>query len=77
METHRVNGLVADYFQVKDPNSESELQLSQAMNQVINNSIKGLEKPIIVFTAHGDHEEDWKTAKYIQSLYDGESQLIR
>lgn len=76
METHRVNGLVADYFKVKDPNSESELQLSHVMNQVINNSIKGLEKPIIVFTAHGDHEEDWKTAKYIQSLYNGESQLI-
>lgn len=76
METHHVNRFVADYFNLKDPNSECECQLSIVINQVVSKSIKGLEKPIVVFTAHGDHEEDWKTAKYIQSLYHGESQLI-
>ncbi|QKE75407.1 glutathionylspermidine synthase family protein [Arthrobacter citreus] len=76
METHHVNGYITDYFNVKNPNVESEMKLSSAINHVINKSIKGLDEPMIVFTAHGDHEEDWKTVKYIQSLYKGKSQLI-
>ncbi|MFF3023561.1 glutathionylspermidine synthase family protein [Gottfriedia sp. NPDC057948] len=76
METHHVNGYITDYFNLKNPNADSEMKLSYVINHVVNKSIKGLDKPIIVFTAHGDHEEDWKTAKYIQSLYNGKSQLI-
>ncbi|WP_088068485.1 glutathionylspermidine synthase family protein [Gottfriedia luciferensis] len=76
METHHVNGFITDYFNLKNPNEQSELKLSKVINQIVNKSIKGLDQPIIVFTAHGGHEEDWKTTKYIQSLYEGKSQLI-
>lgn len=76
METHHVNGYVTDYFNLGNPNRDCELRLSETINEVINKSIKGLVHPNVVFTAHGNHEEDWKTAKYIQSLYHGESQLV-
>ncbi|WP_088042948.1 glutathionylspermidine synthase family protein [Bacillus sp. EAC] len=76
METHHVNGFVSEHFNVENPNGKSEKQLSNVLNQVISKSINRLEKPIVVFTAHGDHEEDWKTTQYLQSLYHGESQLV-
>jgi glutathionylspermidine synthase len=76
METHHVNGYVTDYFNVVNPNKDCESRLSEVINEVIEKSIKGLDHPIVVFTSHGNHEEDWKTSKYIQSLYNGESQLV-
>jgi glutathionylspermidine synthase len=61
---------------VKNPNANCEIQLTNAINETISKSIIGLVNPIIVFTAHGEHEEDWKTVSYLKSLYKGKSQLI-
>lgn len=78
-ECFHVNNLICDHFKVKNPNIDEEERLSSSLNKAIQECFDNLsspENPRIVFTAHHDHQEDWQTTKYLQSLCKYDSYLV-
>mgnify|MGYP003462501858 CR=1 FL=1 len=60
-----VNGMICKVFGVQNPNDGMEQLLRQAVSNSVYNSTNKKE-PHIVFTAHKDNIEDYKTALYLQ-----------
>lgn len=78
-ESFNVNGKVCEAFGVEDPNRGYEAKLVQAIQRAINLSLHSLNiksRPNIVFSSHGDHEEDRYTTLYLQRLFGRESQYL-
>lgn len=79
-ETFFVNGELCKAFGVRNPNEGYELKLQQAIRRAINDAARQLNKNFeelnIVFTSHGDNDEDRFTTLYLQELYGGKSQYL-
>jgi glutathionylspermidine synthase len=78
-ELFHVNGKVCDYFSYADPNAGLEEQLGLELRRALLASWQTLERdgsPKIVFASHSDHEEDYLTTRYLQSLADVPSEFV-
>lgn len=70
-ELYHVNEKVCEYFGCPNPNEQLEGQLAKELKRSLLSSWKSLQREgeaKIVFTSHRDHEEDYLTTKYIQTL---------
>lgn len=77
-ELFSVNQEVCGSFRVKDINEGEEERLKFAIRAAIE-KIKlhiGNDNSYVVFTSHGEHIEDFYTAKYLQQLYGGTSRFV-
>ena len=71
MELFKINGLVTNHFGLKNPNEGEEALLRKVVNYAIAESLEQLRvegTPHVVFTSHGEHDEDRETVKYLASL---------
>ncbi|MEL3974513.1 glutathionylspermidine synthase family protein [Rossellomorea oryzaecorticis] len=78
-ELFHVNGKVCDYYSCDDPNAGLEEQLGLEVRRALLASWQTLERdgsPKIVFSSHSDHEEDYLTTRYLQSLADVPSEFV-
>ncbi|WP_335871896.1 glutathionylspermidine synthase family protein [Bacillus sp. 2205SS5-2] len=77
-ETFHVNGRVSAYFKERDANEGLEQLLMKSLQRGILEACQRTEtlSPIIVFTSHEDHPEDYYTTKYLQELCDLPSHFI-
>ncbi len=78
-ECYYVNGLVCDHFQIQNPNQHAEDQLKVILQKAIDASYQylDLKRPArLVFSAHDDDQEDWRTTKYLQDICRIESDLV-
>ncbi|HWO76757.1 MAG TPA: glutathionylspermidine synthase family protein [Bacillus sp. (in: firmicutes)] len=70
-ETFYINELICNHFQCKNPNHAEEEKLQKAIRRAIALAWRNLGRsgdPKVVFTSHGDHEEDLWTTKYLMEL---------
>ncbi|MEI5908377.1 glutathionylspermidine synthase family protein [Bacillus spongiae] len=69
-ETFNVNNKICDYFHQQTANEGLEELLSKALRKGIHEAWNNKENrpPVIVFTSHDDHVEDYYTTKYLQEL---------
>lgn len=69
-EVFHVNGHMAKYFCVPNPNEGLERELGNAVRKAIIESAIKLknEKPYVVFTSHYQHREDRGTTLYLMEL---------
>ena len=77
-EAFHVNGKVCEKFGVENPNKGCEEQLRNAMKKAIQlaaNSIGQKEQVHLVFSSHGDHDEDRYTTHYLKRLVEMNSQF--
>lgn len=78
-ELFHVNGKVCGCFSCDDPNAGHEEQLGLELRRALLASWRSLERegsPKIVFSSHSDHEEDYLTTKYLQSLAGVHSEFV-
>jgi glutathionylspermidine synthase len=78
-ELFLVNGKVCDWFSCADPNADLEEQLGLELRRALLASWRSLERdgsPKIVFSSHSDHEEDYLTTRYLQSLAGVHSEFV-
>lgn len=71
VELFRMNGQVCTDFGLADPNWGSEGELRRALGAAVEAGLAVRETPPpghVVFTSHGDHQEDHQTAEYLRSL---------
>jgi len=67
-----INELITDEFNLNNPNDGEEMVLQQAVRSAVIESYETLSKeaaPNVVFTSHGESEEDTYTVKYLQELW--------
>lgn len=79
-ETYEANEYVCRHFQVENPNAKFEQLLQLEMKKAIEASwYKFVKKgtPKIVFTSHGDHDEDKWTTRYLQKLLGLPSEYVQ
>ncbi|TYR81656.1 glutathionylspermidine synthase family protein [Priestia megaterium] len=70
-ELFHVNGRVCDHFNVQDPNEQEEKRLAFLLHRAIFNAYHSLKQstyPNVVFSSHGDHDEDKLTTTYLMEL---------
>ncbi|MBM7703871.1 glutathionylspermidine synthase family protein [Metabacillus iocasae] len=70
-ETFHVNHHVCHHFGFGNPNEGEEQQLAEALKHAIFQAYNTLNRttyPNVVFSSHGDHEEDKWTAMYLMKL---------
>lgn len=70
-ELFNINGLVCKEFGVDNPNHGLEEKLASSIRNHVNEafrSINGKGIPKVVFSAHGDSEEDFLTIKYLHEI---------
>ncbi|WP_110114731.1 glutathionylspermidine synthase family protein [Bacillus sp. CGMCC 1.16541] len=70
-ETFYVNGEVSRHFGFVDPNKEEDKRLAEALKHAIfqaYNTLNQSSYPNVVFSSHGDHEEDKWTAMYLMKI---------
>ncbi|MCF6137332.1 glutathionylspermidine synthase family protein [Pseudalkalibacillus berkeleyi] len=70
-EVFHVNGQVANHFNYDDPNEGFENKLAETIHTTVQKSLQSLQKPMnanIIFTSHGDHEEDRLTTRYLMEI---------
>ena len=78
-ETFFVNGKVCEAWGLQNPNDGCENQLRNAVQTAVAASIRKLgirRLPYIVFSAHGENDEDWLTTMYIKELCGLEGQYM-
>lgn len=77
-ELFDVNGKICKEFAVRNPNEGENLQLSVAVRESIEQSIRksDIKNPHIVFTAHEDNLEDRETVLYLQKASRVKSKFI-
>ncbi|OIU72959.1 glutathionylspermidine synthase family protein [Rossellomorea aquimaris] len=78
-ELYHVNGRVCDHFSLDDPNAGLEERLGLELRRALLASWRSLGRdgsPKIVFSSHSDHEEDYLTTRYLQSLADVPSEFV-
>ncbi|SOC05308.1 glutathionylspermidine synthase [Ureibacillus xyleni] len=78
-ETFFVNGKVCEAFGVENPNAGCEVKLQRAIKSAVNLSLHSIDlktSPNIVFSSHGDHDEDRFTTMYLKRLFARESQYL-
>ena len=81
VETFEMNGLIANHFDVSDPNVQSKAILKQELNAYLDRIIPDLlgkspEDCLIAFCAIGDAAEDVGTANYLCKLCDYPAKVI-
>ncbi|MDQ0220963.1 glutathionylspermidine synthase family protein [Peribacillus cavernae] len=67
-ETFHVNDFVCSHFNMEDPNKGCNQELAKAIHRAISAELNRLNRqtaPVIVFTSHQEHEEDYLTAIYL------------
>ncbi|MFP3727542.1 glutathionylspermidine synthase family protein [Priestia filamentosa] len=70
-ELFHVNGIVTTELKLKDPNKNEEKKLQEVIRTAVYEACKSIGKeinPNIVFTAHGESEEDTYTVQYLKEL---------
>lgn len=71
-ELFRINTLICDEFGVENPNAGMEEHLGKSITKSVEEALNWLENkpenPYIVFTAHGDHKEDWYTTEFLLEI---------
>lgn len=78
-ESFFVNSKICEVFGLDDPNEGCEVQLKKAIEEslsAITRTIGEDKYPNIVFSSHGDHDEDKFTTIYLQNLCSYKSEYI-
>lgn len=78
-ETFNVNGKVCEAFGLEDPNEGCTKKLQKAIENAIYMSGQFVRKSSdmnVVFTSHGDHEEDRLTTLYLKQVSGVNSQYV-
>ncbi len=74
-----INGLITNEFNLNNPNDGEEMVLQQAVRSAVIESYETLNKeaaPNVVFTSHGESEEDTYTVKYLKKLWGYPSKYV-
>jgi glutathionylspermidine synthase len=71
MECNRVNSAATAHFNAVNPNEGMEERLGKAVRNAVFEAYRTLGKkefPVVVFTAHRTHHEDWHTTTYLREI---------
>ncbi len=78
-EVFHINAVAANHFGFEDPNEGYERDLAKTIHTTVTKSIHSLHKTEdanIVFTSHGDHEEDRLTTQYLMEISELDARYV-